>query len=625
MITLQSITLQRGSKLLFDQASASIFAKQKVGLIGVNGCGKSSLFLLLLQKALPDGGDVFIQSNIRIAYLAQEVPNAEISALQYVMNGDSELFGLMQQLKKAEENRDDHQVIELHNRLYEIGGYNLESRAAKLLVGLGFSLDEQQKAVNAFSGGWRMRLNLAQVLMSRADLLLLDEPTNYLDMDAIIWLERWLQNYPGTLLLISHDRDFLDNVVQKILYVSNRKLEIYSGNYSDFEKQRAEQLAQEQSLYNKQQAQIEHLNKYIDRFRAKASKARQAQSRIKMLEKMERVSITQIDSPFSFKFVKPKSCGAPLIHIDKADISYGEHKILSEISFSLNPQDSIGILGINGAGKSTFMKTLAGILTASAGNISFNKNLKIGYFAQHQIDQLDMQASPLAHILELDPNVREQQIRTFLGGFGFQGDMAFHPITDFSGGEKARLVLALLIWQKPNLLLLDEPTNHLDLEMRAALAYALQDYAGALVLVAHDRYLLKATVNEFYLVNDQKVMKFNGDLDDYQRWLLDARKQQFAGLDSQKEVTKDVIVAATYQDNSKQIKARTKQMSLLEKEIGKLQAEKEQMAAKLAEREMYQQENRVELEKCLKKSAALEEKLKTLEGEWFDLQNSGGV
>ncbi|MEI8054550.1 MAG: ATP-binding cassette domain-containing protein [bacterium] len=579
MITLQSVTLQRGNKILFDQASATIFAHQKVGLIGVNGCGKSSLFSLLLQKMLPDGGDLYIQSNIRIAHLAQEVPNTEISALQYVMNGDSELAVLMQRLKKAEEDRDDHRVIELHNRLYEIGGYTLESRAAKLLVGLGFRLDEQQKAVNAFSGGWRMRLNLAQVLMSRADFLLLDEPTNYLDMDAIIWLERWLQNYDGTLLLISHDRDFLDNVVQRIFYVTNHKLEMYSGNYSSFEKQRAEQLAQERSLYNKQQAQIEHLNKYINRFRAKASKARQAQSRIKMLERMEQVSITQIDSPFSFKFVKPKPCGAPLVHIDNADISYSDHKILSKISFSLNPQDAIGVLGINGAGKSTFMKSLAGILGASAGTISFNKNLKIGYFAQHQIDQLDMQASPLDHILKIDPTVREQQVRTFLGSFGFQGDMAFHPITDFSGGEKARLVLALLIWQKPNLLLLDEPTNHLDLEMRAALAYALQDYAGALVLVAHDRYLLKATVNEFYLVNDQKVVKFSGDLDDYQKWLLDARKQQFSN-----GVTKEVVVQ----------KDNTKRISAIEKEISKLQA---------------------------RKSAANEEKIKNLEDEWFSLQD----
>lgn len=615
MITLQSVTLQRGTKILFDQASATIFTKQKVGVVGVNGCGKSSLFSLLLRKILPDGGDLYIQSNIRIAHLAQEVPNTEISAVQYVMNGDPELAVLMQQLKKAEEDHDDHRVIELHNRLYEIGGYTLESRAAKMLVGLGFKLDEQQKAVNAFSGGWRMRLNLAQVLMSRADLLLLDEPTNYLDMDAIVWLERWLQNYPGTLLLISHDRDFLDNVVQKILYVGVCKLEMYSGNYSDFEKQRAAQLAQEKSLRNKQQARIEHLNKYINRFRAKASKARQAQSRIKMLEKMEQVSITQINSPFYFKFVKPKPCSAPLIYMSNADISYGERKILNGINFSLNPQDSIGILGINGAGKSTFMKLLVGILKASMGEISFNKNLKIGYFAQHQIDQLDIQASPLDHILKLDPAVREQQIRTFLGGFGFSGDMVFNPITNFSGGEKARLVLALLIWQKPNLLLLDEPTNHLDLEMREALAYALQDYTGALVLVAHDRYLLKATVNEFYLVNDQKVVKFNGDLDDYQKWLLDTRKQQFAGLNSEKEIVKDVV-----QDNSGRIKACAKQMSLLEKEINKLHVEKEQIVILLEDQKMYHPENRVELDKCLKRSAILEEKIKSLEDKWFKLQ-----
>jgi ATP-binding cassette subfamily F protein 3 len=613
MIALQSVTLQRGNKILFDQASATVFAGQKVGLIGVNGCGKSSLFSLLLQKIPPDTGDLYIQSNIRIAHLAQEMPSTEISALQYVMNGDPILATLMQQLKKAEEDHDDHRIIELHNQLYERGGYTLESRAAKLLVGLGFKLDEQQKTVTAFSGGWRMRLNLAQVLMSGADLLLLDEPTNYLDMDAIIWLERWLQNYDGTLLLISHDRDFLDNVVQKILYVANRKLEMYSGNYSDFEKQRAEQLAQERSLYNKQQAQIEHLNNYINRFRAKASKARQAQSRIKMLDRMKQVSITQIDSPFSFKFIKAKPCGAPLVHIDNADISYGEQKILSKISFSLNPQEAIGVLGINGAGKSTFMKSLAGILEASAGTISFNKNLKIGYFAQHQIDQLDMQASPLDHILKVDPNVREQQIRTFLGGFGFQEDMVFHPITDFSGGEKARLVLALLIWQKPNLLLLDEPTNHLDLQMRTALAYALQDYTGALALVAHDRYLLKAAVNEFYLVNDQKVVKFNGALEDYQKWLFDTKKQQLP-----KKPAQEVVVQ---QDNTKQTRFNAKQIQTLEKEISMLQKEKEKITLRLAEQKIYQPENRFELEKCLKKRAAFEDKIKKQEEKWFSLQN----
>jgi ATP-binding cassette, subfamily F, member 3 len=616
MITLQSVTLQRGRKLLLDQATATIFAKQKVGLIGVNGSGKTSLFSLLLKKASLDGGDLYIQSNLCIAHLAQEVPNTEISALQYVMQGDSEVAILMKQLKKAQSAHDDHRVIELHNHLYEIGGYTLESRAAKLLVGLGFKIDEQQNPVNSFSGGWRMRLNLAQVLMSRADLLLLDEPTNYLDMDAIVWLERWLQNYNGTLLLISHDRDFLDNTAQKILHISNCKLELYSGNYSSFELQRAERLAQEQSLYKKQQTRIGHLNKYIDRFRAKASKARQAQSRLKLLEKMEKVSITQIDTPFSFKFAKPKSCAAPLVHMDKVDVSYGEKKILSEIDFNLGPQDSIGILGLNGAGKSTFMKSLAGILQAKAGSISFNKDLKIGYFAQHQIDQLDMQASPLTHILKIDHDVREQQIRTFLGGFGFQGDMAFHSIKNFSGGEKARLVLALLIWQKPNLLLLDEPTNHLDLEMREALAYALQDYAGALVLVAHDRHLLKATVNEFYLVNDQKVIKFDGDLDDYQRWLLDIRKQQVASLDPQKKAVKD---KSTNKGSREQVKASVKQARVLEKEISKLYAEKEKIALLLADQKIYQQGSKAELEKCLKKSAALEEKIKVLEEEWFNL------
>jgi len=508
-------------------------------------------------------------------------------------------------------------VMELHNRLYEVDGYTLESRAAKLLVGLGFRIDEQQKAVNAFSGGWRMRLNLAQVLMSRADLLLLDEPTNYLDMDAIVWLERWLQNYDGTLVLISHDRDFLDNVVQKVIYIGNLKFETYSGNYSSFERQRAEKLAQERSIYEKQQTKIAHLNKYIDRFRAKASKARQAQSRMKMIEKMEKVSITQIDSPFSFKFYKPKACGVPLVSIDKAAVSYGAHKVLNGISFSLNPQDSIGILGINGAGKSTFMKTLAGVLQASAGSIFFNKDVKIGYFAQHQVDQLDMQSSPLEHIIELEPNTREQQVRTFLGGFGFQGDVVFRPITDFSGGEKARLVLAMLIWQKPNLLLLDEPTNHLDLEMRASLTYALQDYEGALVLVAHDRYLLKATVDEFYLVNDGKIVKFEGDLDDYQKWLLDARKQQISECDLKKEDAKEVVASS---DDKKKSKSSVKQVRLLEMEISKLHAEKEQLAALLSGTQIYKSENRLELENSLKKSAVLEEKIKSLEGKWIELQ-----
>lgn len=616
MITLQNITLQRGKKVLLENGSATIFAKQKVGLVGVNGSGKSSLFSLILQKISPDGGEVHVQSNIRISYLAQEVPNTEISALQYVMNGDAEVSKLTKKLKEAEDANDGYLITELHNKLYELAGYANEAKAAKLLVGLGFRINEHQNAVNSFSGGWRMRLNLAQVLMSRADLLLLDEPTNYLDMDTIVWLEKWLQNYDGTLLLISHDRDFLDNVVEKVIHIGGRKLDTYSGNYSSFERQKAEKLAQEKSLYEKQQERIAHLNKYVDRFRAKASKARQAQSRIKMIEKMEKVSITHIDSPFSFKFYKPESCGTPLVSVSKASVSYGEKNVLDKISFGLNPGESVGVLGINGAGKSTFVKSLAGILKAKSGEVVFNKNIKIGYFAQHQVDQLDMDSSPLEHILRITPDAKEQQVRTFLGGFGFGNEMALSPITNFSGGEKARLVLSLIIWQKPNLLLLDEPTNHLDLEMREALTYALQDYEGALVLVAHDRYLLKAVVDEFYLVNDKKVTKFEGDLDDYQKWLLDTRKEQFADFVAKKE---GIDERSSLKKERKKTNAEFKRAQSLEKKIEKLQVEKEKIASVLSDPEIYDQENSAKLKDYLKRSSELEKELALLEEEWFVL------
>lgn len=608
MITFQNITLRRGDKLLFEQSSAAIFAKQKVGLVGINGSGKSSLLLVLLNQIALDGGDVFVQKDLRISYMAQDMPNTEASALEYVMEGDSELAVVMQQLKEAESKNDGHLIAELHNRLHELDGYTLESRAAKLLVGLGFKVDEHHKAVNAFSGGWRMRLNLARVLMSSADLLLLDEPTNYLDLDAIVWVERWLRSYPGAVLLISHDRDFLDNVVDKIIHASNHKLKTYSGNYSSFEEQRAEQLTLEQKLYKKQQSQIAHLTKFINRFRAKASKARQAQSRIKMIDKMEKLSITQSDSPFDFKFFTPKPCKAPLIHLDKVDVSYGSHKILRKIDFSLGTQSSIGILGINGAGKSTFMKTLAGLLTPSAGNITYNKGLKICYFAQHQIDQLDMQSSPFDHMIKIDPEAREQQIRGFLGGFGFSRDRVFGKITNFSGGERARLVLALLVWQKPNLLLLDEPTNHLDLDMRETLTYALQDYEGAMVLVSHDRHFLNATVDELYLVDGGKVNKFDGDLNDYQTWLLDGARNKQGNDTSQKSAERNV-----QPEQKKLPEANKKEIRQVETELNKLLKEKASLAEIFSDSKIYQKENADELEKYLKKSAAVEEKISALE------------
>lgn len=613
MITLDDISLQRGTKLLFEQVTLTIFAKQKIGLVGVNGSGKSSLFALLLNKIAPDAGNIYLQPKIRIAHLAQEAPNTAMPAIHYAMLGDKEVTELQQKIKTAEQQQNHILVAELHDRLYACGGYVLEAQAAKILNGLGFKKNEQLKPVNAFSGGWRMRLNLAQILLSRADLLLLDEPTNYLDLDAMVWLERWLKNYSGTLLLISHDREFLDNVVEKIMSVHNQTIDLYTGNYSSFEEQRAEQLAQEQSLHKKQQAKIEHLTKYVNRFRAKASKARQAQSRLKLLEKMEKVEITHVDSPFSFKFLKTAPCPAPLVNFMQVDFSYDKATVLQQINFSLDTQDRIGILGLNGAGKSTLMKLLAGKLTPTAGETLFNPNLKIGYFAQYQVEQLNLQESAAAHILKLDPKIPEQKIRTFLGGFGFSGDMAFGKIENFSGGEKARLVLAMLIWQKPNLLLLDEPTNHLDLEMREALAFALQDYTGALVLVAHDRHLLKAAVDEFYLVNDHQLTKFSGDLTDYQTWLLDLRKRE------------DNEANHNMQTIEKQATTNFKQTQKLEKKLNALYAEKEKIATLLANQATYQPDKRNDLENCLKQNADLEKKIRALETEWLQYVDTDGT
>lgn len=617
MIKIQAVTLQRGTKILLEQASLAIFARQKVGLVGINGCGKSSLFALLLRQLTPEAGNVFLPSDIRIAHLSQEVPNSTMLAIQYVISGDEQITDLLQRLKRAEEKNDHQQIADLHTKLYEADGYAAEAKAAKLLNGLGFSDSEHYKSVNEFSGGWRMRLNLAKVLMCRADLLLLDEPTNYLDMDAIIWLERWLQKFTGTLLLISHDREFLDNTVQKIAHIANRKIDLYSGSYSDFEEQRAEKLAQEQALFEQQQAKIKHITKYVDRFRYKASKARQAQSRLKMLEKMERVTITKLDSPFSFKFYPSQNCSAPLVKFDGVDFGYDEAMVLKNVNFDLAPKDRIGILGLNGAGKSTFMKLLSGNLAAKNGTITVNKNLKIGYFAQHQVDQLQLKNSACFHLLQINPTATEQQVRSFLGGFGFSGDMAFGSIENFSGGEKARLVLAMLVWQKPNLLLLDEPTNHLDLDMREMLTYALQDYTGALVVVSHDRYLLKASVDEFYLVHDQQVNQFVGDLNDYQTWLLEVRKQQFAE-DEHKLLTSTASKNEVKQSAPKNT-TYAKQIRQLEDKLTKLHQTKKLCEEQLADSAMYEVSNHEALQACLAKVAELDKEIKIIEEKWMEL------
>src|SRR5690554_2025115 len=524
MIQLQNISLQRGSKFLLESADLTIYPGQKVGLIGANGSGKSTLFQMLLGKLASDTGQVDVPRQWRIAHMAQEVGHTQRSAVDYVLDGDTELRRLEREIANAGD--DGEKLARLYGDMEHILAYSAPARAQQLLNGLGFAPGDDVRPVTDFSGGWRTRLNLAQALMCPSDLLLLDEPTNHLDLDATLWLEQWLQRYPGTLIIISHDRDFLDAVVQRVVSIENHKLNSYTGNYSAYERQRAERLSQQQATYEKQQERIAHMQAYVDRFRAKATKARQAQSRLKALERMETVVPAHVDSPFQFSFFPPGKMSSPLINLAQADIGYGPPPVLHDVGLSVLPDTRIGLLGPNGAGKSSLIKTLAGQLPLLAGECVTGENFSLGYFAQDQLKALDLNASAAVHIQRLSPEAREQEIRNFLGGFGFMGDRVFETIRHFSGGEKARLALALITWQKPNVLLLDEPTNHLDLDMRQALTLALQDFEGAVIVVSHDRHLLRNTVDEFVLVAEGRVTDFDGDLDDYYRWLLARRQQQ---------------------------------------------------------------------------------------------------
>ena len=534
MIRISNLTLARGTKRLFDSANLTLFPGHKVGLIGANGIGKSTLFALMRGEMHQDAGELEMPPSWVIAHVAQHTPQSALSALEFTLDGDRELRVIEVELTAAEaaewHDETEHEALaaalsNLHTRYEEIGGYAARSRAAALLSGLGFNDEQQELAVSTFSGGWRMRLNLAQALMCRSDLLLLDEPTNHLDLDAVMWLEDWLAQYRGMLFLITHDRDFLDAVVNKIVHVENMKLNEYTGNYSTFERTRAMQLANQQAQHIKQQRQVAHLHSFIDRFKAKATKAKQAQSRIKTLERMEIIAAAHVDSPFEFAFRKPDAAPRQLLHLKEATLGYPGVKdgdsgryVLPHVEWRLFYGDKIGLLGPNGAGKSTLVKTLAGTLAQKKGGRYEGQGLKIGYFAQHQIEQLRTDESALMHFKRMDPTTREQEFRNFLGGFDFRGSRCDEPVGPFSGGEKARLALALIVWQKPNLLLLDEPTNHLDIDMREALAEALQEFEGTLVVVAHDRHLLKATADQLWLVADGEVKEFDGDLDDYKVW-----------------------------------------------------------------------------------------------------------
>ncbi|PSJ44024.1 ABC transporter ATP-binding protein [Zobellella endophytica] len=623
MIILSQIELLRGGRPLLKDASATIHGGQKVGLVGKNGCGKSTLFALLKGELGIDGGQFSLPADWQLASVAQETPALGCSALDYVIDGDREYRRLCRELEQAETRHDGIAIAELHGRLETHGGYHIHARAAGLLHGLGFANEAQSRPVSAFSGGWRMRLNLAQALICRSDLLLLDEPTNHLDLDAVLWLERWLNSYPGTLILISHDRDFLDAVVDRVIHIENDRLNEYTGNYSDFERMRAEQLALQQSMFEKQQRALSHMQSYVDRFRYKASKAKQAQSRLKAMEKMERILPAHVDSPFSFSFRPPASLPVPLIAMEKLAAGYGGQPVLSEIKLNLVPGSRIGLLGRNGAGKSTFIKLLAGGLTPLSGKLEASKGIALGYFAQHQLESLHPEESPLTHLARLDPRATEQSLRDYLGGFDFRGDKVKEPVGPFSGGEKARLVLALIVYQKPNLLLLDEPTNHLDLDMREALTLALQEFEGAMVIVSHDRHLLRATTDEFYLVDGGRVLPFDGDLDDYHQWLVEQDK---AEQPAQSTPAGDNSAQARKAEKRRQAELR-QQSQPLRKAIARLESQMEHCQQQLADIErqladpdIYQAEHKVRLQQLLQAQSPLQQQLADAEAEWLERQ-----
>lgn len=623
MITISDAQLIRGTKTLLDEASLTIYPGHKVGLVGANGTGKSSLLALILGQLHLDKGEISVPSQWRIATVAQETPALEVSALEYVLDGDREFRELETQLAKAEAEDNGHRIAELHGKLDAVGGYSIRARAGTLLAGLGFTEAQQSHPVKSFSGGWRMRLNLAQALLCRSELLLLDEPTNHLDLDTMYWLEGWIKSYQGTLVLISHDRDFIDAIVDEIVHVEHQKLNFYKGNYSAFEHTRAERMAQQQVAYERQQRERAHMQSFVDRFRYKASKAKQAQSRLKALERMTELMPSKADSPFYMEFREPDALPNPLVKMEDVSVGYGDKAILNKVHLNLVPGARIGLLGRNGAGKSTLIKLLSEQLSPMRGLYEPNPGLNIGYFAQHQIEFLQLDDTPLQHLQRLAPNAREQELRDFLGGFGFQGDMALAQVRPFSGGEKARLVLALLVWQRPNLLLLDEPTNHLDLEMRHALTVALQGFEGAMVIVSHDRHLLRLTCNDYYLVDGGEVRMFDGDLDDYHQWLLDAAKAAAASVSLVDE-------ASPAQDKKlqKRLEAELRQkLSPLKKRQAKLEAEQSQATDRLAELEnlladtsLYEAEQKPRLTEILAERTRLSQALEESEMNWLELQ-----
>ena len=645
MIRFNQFSLARGTKPLFDNTTFTLNPGEKAGLVGANGAGKSTLFAVLLGELHADGGDFSIPPTWQIAHVAQETPAADKTALAYTLDGDAALRAIEARIAAASAAHDGAAEAEAHAAFADADGYTAPARAEALLLGLGFTLEQTREPVSSFSGGWRMRLNLAQALMCRSDLLLLDEPTNHLDLDAIVWLEEWLHRFPGTLIVISHDREFLDSVCNVTLHLEQQQIKRYGGNYSQFEVLRAQQIALQQNAYEKQQRTVAHLQSYINRFKAQATKARQAQSRVKALEKMELIAPAHATSPFTFEFRTPDSAPNPMMVMEDVRCGYhsedgAEIAIVERVMLSIQNGQRIGLLGANGQGKSTLIKTLAGTLAPLGGHVREGKGLRIGYFAQHQLETLRADDTPLQHLARLAPDTREQELRDFLGSFNFSGEMATSKIAPFSGGEKARLALALIIWQKPNLLLLDEPTNHLDLETRHALTMALAQFEGTLILVSHDRHLLRATTDQFMLVAKHRLQEFDGDLDDYRDWLLQHAAEQRAALKAGNAANGASNGGSNGTDNGadggvnrkeqRRLEAETRQklahlkkplqsrITKIEKEMDTLNAEKATLDAFVADPASYEPAQKSKLTDAIRRQADVNARLEALEAEWLE-------
>ncbi len=632
MIQLDQLSIRRGGRILFQKASMQLHPGWKIGLTGVNGAGKSTLFSALLGGIESDSGSLTRPNIWTVAHMAQEIKALDMKAIDFVLSGDEEYWQIQDQLNHPE-NLSNDELAHLYSRFEEIHGYTASSKASQLMAGLGFFEHQSELLVSSFSGGWRMRLNLARTLMSRSDLLLLDEPTNHLDLDAILWLEDWLKAYEGTLILISHDRDFLDAITDHILHIENQILTLYTGNYSTFETTRAERLAQQQQAFEKQQEAKAHLQKFIDRFKAKATKARQAQSRIKQLERMQELAPAHVDNPFTFSFREPSKMSSPLLTLEHADIGYGDKLIVTNVNLQITPTSRIGLLGMNGAGKSTLIKSLVGDLALIQGVRKDSELLNIGYFAQHQMDALDGNASPMLQLARIaDPKISEATLRSFLGSFGFSGERMDTPSESFSGGERARLALALIVWLRPNVLILDEPTNHLDLDMRHALTMALQDFEGAVVLVSHERQLIASVCDELILVHAGQSKEFDGDLQDYAAWLRQARidmmkNGQKPSAPIQSQVVEKTSISKVDKEAQRKEAARQREMSRpirkniekIESQIGKIQPRLVEIEESLADSALYEANRKDDLLKLMNEQTELKTKLEQAEEQMLEL------